>query len=63
MHAFVWTNMDILDMQNQKVAHLVQPHPAADSEGGVKLCINSHPNHSDGYLKGDGGQKANVLSH
>ncbi|MTI12157.1 hypothetical protein E1189_03730 [Sansalvadorimonas verongulae] len=63
MYGFVWTNMDILDIQNQKVAHLVQLRPTADSEGGVKVCINAHPNHSDGHLKEDGGQKANVLSH
>ncbi|MTI14201.1 hypothetical protein [Sansalvadorimonas verongulae] len=62
-HRFVWTNMDVLDTQNQKVAHLVQYYPASGSEGGVKICIGSNFNHSVGHLKTIDEQEAKVLSH
>ncbi|MTI14985.1 hypothetical protein E1189_18460 [Sansalvadorimonas verongulae] len=63
-HRFVWTNMDILDTQNQKIAHLMQVQPAPDSEGGVKICVNApHANNAEAILKKKDEQEAKVLSH
>ncbi|WP_230459999.1 hypothetical protein, partial [Sansalvadorimonas verongulae] len=63
-HYLVWTYMDVLDTQNRKIAHLVQFCPSLNSEGGVRLCVNSHhSNYSTGHLKTDNEQEAKVLSH
>ncbi len=61
-HHHVWTDMEILDAHNQTVAPLMQCVPAADSEGGVKICVNAlRPEDADGYLKHQ--QGSTVRSH